>query len=262
MDSPINHISINDIFWLQIKSHLVSFGFKGLPDDVHYTISFSDLSTKVNLHVTKNVSDHTNKPQVKIIEIEKDLLEKIAPELMKKVLRMQLQPLDIDELKNNYEDAIGFIPYDELSRPEYQSVTEKRLIEMFSDIARIRKKTKLKISGDIDQRFEAWTNSEDTQREIIDAIIELPIEISKKVMGGVILTPDQTIQAISLNGKWYSLKTDLKPAKILEVCIGPVLAKQIVWKAKRALVIVKYANSYSDTEPMNKPVHLVLQKKE
>ena len=258
MTATIDHININDIFWIHIKDHLVTFGFKGLPEDTHFTISFDDKSPDINLHVTKNVSDPKNKPKITVVRINKTLLEKVAPSLTLSILNKLLQPIDIDELKNRYNHDLGYITFDNFGHSDSFSLTEQKLIDSFKDISRFKKKTRLKIEGNIEKRLESIANSKDLQTSIFKNMVELSTEFQKPFEVGIIISEENILQVIRINNKWFTLKTDLKPSDLLTAFVNPRLCKHLIWKTKRALVAVKNAETYSETKHLNKPVRLVL----
>lgn len=259
MTKTIDHISINDVFWVQFKSHLVSFGFKGLPDNIHFTIGFDDRSPDINLHITKNVADQTNKPKIRIACIDKILLEEIVPSLSVAMLNKFLQPIDLEELKRKYDYDLGFISLDSFEHSDRYSLTEQKLIDSFKDISKFKRKTRLKIQGDIENRLEAFSTSEEMQSLLLDNMVELTTEFQKPVDGGMIISEDSTLQVIRLNDKWFTLRTDLKPFDLLTTFINSKLANHLIWKTKRALVNIKNAETYADIQPLDKPVRLIRQ---
>ena len=259
MAKKIDHISINDTFWIQFKSHLVTFGFKGLPHRTHFTISFDERSTDINIHVTKNATDPKDKPQIKIVVIAKQHLEENASALTFSMLNKMLKPLDMKELRAKYNYDLGFISFDSLQNSEASSLTKQRLIDSFKDISRFRRKTRLKVEGDIEKQFESFATSEKLQQTLLDNIVELSDEFEKNVEGGIVLTEDNTLQVIRINERWFTIRTDISPFDIFCAFVNPKLARHLVWKTKRALVAVKHAKKYSDTENLNKPIRLVRQ---
>lgn len=259
MTATIDHISINDIFWIQFKSHLISFGFKGLPEDTHFTVGFDDRSPDINFHVTKNSVDPKDKPQIKIVIIDKQLLEEDTPPLTLAMLNKMLKPLNMEELKAKYDYDLGFISFDSLQNSEASSLTKQRLIDSFKDISRFRRRTRLKVEGDIDMRLESFATSKELQKSILGNIVELSEEFEKNVEGGMVLTEDNTLQVIRINERWFKIRTDIKPFDLLCAFVNPQLAKHLIWQTKRALIAVKNASKYSDTAHLNKPIRLVRQ---
>lgn len=259
MVETIDHISINDIFWIQFKSHLVSFGCKGLPDGTHFTIGFDERSTDINFHVTKNTTDPKDKPQIKIVIIDKQTFEEVTPSLALSMLNKILKPLDMKKLKAKYNYDLGFISFDSLQNSEASFLTEQCLIDGFKDISRLKRKTRLKVEGDIEKRLESFATSEQLQQTLLNNKVELSDEFEKYVEGGMVLMEDNTLQVIRINERWFTIRTDIKPFDILCAFVKPKLACHLVWKTKRALVAVKHAKKYSDTENLNRPIRLIRQ---
>jgi hypothetical protein len=154
----IDHISINDFFWIKFAPQMINFGFQGLPKSIHYTIAFSDKSSDINFHVTKETQDPKNKPKIEIVRMDKKLLqewfEKILPKLSISFLNNLLQPLDIVELKERHNDNLGFISFESLKNTNEYLLTEQKLIDSFKEISRVRKKTRLKVEGNIEERLD------------------------------------------------------------------------------------------------------------
>ena len=141
-DLKLDYFKIENFGWINIRPHLISFGLNLLPDDIHFTIGFDERTSDINLHLTKNVSDKNNKPQIKIIVIEKKLFEEIIPEITLNLLYSFLTPISIDELKTKY-DEIGFLSFDKLDNFEGYSFNE--LLENYKENLKIERKKKLKI---------------------------------------------------------------------------------------------------------------------
>ena len=259
MTKTIDSLSINDLFWVQIKEHLISFRFKGIPIDTHFTIGFDERSPDINLHITKNTADPTNKPKITIVTIDKTLLKQDINSLALKLLNKILQPFDINEYKSKYDYNLGFISFENLQNTNSVSITEQGLIDSFKDISEIKNKTRLKIKGDFENRLETFAKSEKLQSEIFDNIVELTEEFTTLVDGGMIISEDNTVQVIRFNDKWFTLRTDLKPIDFVTLLVNSDLAKLLFYKTKRALVIVKNSNTFDDTRQHNKPIRLVRQ---
>ena len=73
-DKKINWFKIKGLGWVQINPHLLSFGYKSLPKDVHFTISWNG-EKYIDLHLTRNVSDKDDKPCIPILKIEQEEME-------------------------------------------------------------------------------------------------------------------------------------------------------------------------------------------
>jgi hypothetical protein len=71
----LDYISIDKFFWLRFNENFISFGFYGLPSDIHLTVSYHANDTHVNFHLTKNIETADRKPKIEICRIEKSLLE-------------------------------------------------------------------------------------------------------------------------------------------------------------------------------------------
>ena len=57
----INRFKIKGLGWVQLNPHLLSFGHKNLPKDVHFTISWNG-EKDIDFHLTRNVFNKDDKP--------------------------------------------------------------------------------------------------------------------------------------------------------------------------------------------------------
>ncbi|MBI1184146.1 hypothetical protein GC194_07735 [bacterium] len=258
MTRTIDHISVNDLFWIQFKSHLISFGFKGLPDGIHFTIGFDSRTPDANLHVTKNHSDPKDKPKIKIFVIDKALLEEIAPSLSLSMLNSLLEPIDIDNLQLESKSDLGFISFNNIENSALSAISEQKLIDSFKDISRFRKKSRLKIKGNFEERLENFVQDNEYQQEMMKKLerLDLTEEFKSPVEGGIILTSDNILYVIRINALWYTFKTDLKFSDIFTGIMDARLVRHLIWKTKRAIIQVKNAETYLDTKKYDNPIRL------
>lgn len=262
MTKIIDHFSINDLFWIHFKSHLTSFGFKGLPHSIHFTIGYDGRSKDVNLHLTKNHSEPKNKPKIKILIIDKKTLEEIAPSLYLRLFIAFFEPLDIDDFKPQTND-LGYLSIKNLETSSWLERSEQILIDYFKDISRIRKKTRLKINGDVEKVFEKVIQDDSFQHEAIEKInlLDLSREFNGTIDSGAILTRKGVLYVIRINNNWYSLKEDVKYNDIFNELIDRRLMRLLVWKTKRAIIHLKNSETYLDTKIYDNPIRLKRSKK-
>lgn len=71
MSTQIDNISINDVLWLRVQGHMISFRFHGMQEDVHFSISYNSNSPDINFHITRNTENADNKPKIEIARIKK-----------------------------------------------------------------------------------------------------------------------------------------------------------------------------------------------
>lgn len=260
MIKTINYISINDSFWIQIKSDLITFGYKGLPNGVHFTFVYDSNSPDLNFHVTKNSSEsnNINKPKIKIVVIDKKDFEDILPSLTLSILNKILIPIDIKHLNEKSKYGLGFLSYDNLEKLELYSFIERMFLESFDDISRLKRKTRLKIEGNIEKQLDNFVSSDVMKKLLFENIVDLSFEFEKKVDFGMVLSEDLVLQVLRINNCWYKIKTDIVPLDLLTAILTPQLVKHLVLKTKRAIVAVKNSKTYSDTECLNKPIRLTI----
>lgn len=261
MTKIIDYLSINDLFWVQIKTHLISFGFKGLPIDTHFTIGFDSRSPDINLHITKNTNDLKNKPKITIVTIDKTLLGQDINLIAFRLLNIIFEPFDFKEYKKNYDYNLGFISFEKFKNSNSSSLMEQDLINCFKEIAAIKKNTRLKINGDIERTFENFTKSKQNVSTICNNIIEISSEFTPFLESGIIISNDAILNVVLYNDMWHTIKTDIKPIDFASALLNIDLVKRLVYMTKRAIIKVKNSETFDDTRKFNIPIRLVRQQR-
>lgn len=251
----INHFSVNDDFWFHIKPHLVSFGFKWLPKNVHFTVVFDENERDVNFHVTKNTSDNLTKPQIKIFRIDRIFFNSDIEWAVFLLLNKFLVFVDIEELLNQSRDKLYFLPFDDLSGSEK---IETKLIGDINTISKYkRNKTRMKLAGDVTATLKNFVSTEDMQSVIFENLAE--VRSKSKITGdrGIIISGKNCISVIKINEEWYTFRTDLKPIDLLSTFVRLKDGKYLYWRVMRAIVAIKLARTYENVEHFDKPFRLI-----
>lgn len=257
------NISINKDCWIRFGEGYISIGSDTyLPKDIHYTISFNPNKPDLNFHITKNVSDYENKPQIKICVIDKKFLfdEELILGMMLPIIFKELVPVDIEALKKTNNDLIGFIPLKIYSEGETSEFFERKFSEELNKISTV-KRNRIKIKGDLEKSAKNFIKSDDIINSINENIIELPSNPDAMPFGGTIVTGERQIHALFINGNWYEYK-ELRNMNFLDSIIDPSLVKSIRRKFMESLVHLKKAKTYQYTEHLNNPIRLEIRKKD
>lgn len=248
----IDNISVNDDFWIQFKDALISFGGKALPKDIHYTISFEANSPYLNFHITKNVSNQRNKPQIKILKISKQTLLEVQEKIAYTVLSNLLEPLKIEDLKMDCQ----YFSLNNLLNSNKVELFENRIIECFRDISKIRKKTRLKIRGDVEKSLINIGESEELTSIIENDLSIFSSDSGNNEAGIVFFNDDEVLLVIWICGICYTIKENIKLLDLLLSIIPEKTAKSLIWKTKRGIIAIKSATSYEEIKHLDKPVLL------
>jgi hypothetical protein len=158
--SEINSISINEVFWVRFESHSINLGFKGLPLHVHFTISFSPKSDDINFHITKNNGTENDKPKIEILRINKQILEEDAEKLSLKLLFRVLEEIPFSEIDSAY-----FLPIGD-NNSDTSKLVENKMHEKFKDSMEMKGKKKLKMTGDLENKFKEFATDADLIKKL------------------------------------------------------------------------------------------------
>jgi hypothetical protein len=244
-----NHLSVEGLFWAKITHNQIGFGLNNLPENVHFTIAFNASSPDINLHVTKNTRNES-KPKVEIFRIDKKLLEELALGITKRLMFSLLEPFDVANL-------IGteYISFTKAEQSDAHPEVERLVKERFKSITKIKQKTRVKV-GSIEEAFPDFPESEKIIGYFNNSTYALPEKPTLSAEVGMLMG-EQQVLIIGLEGKWYKYKTDLQIRELLTGVFGEELSKQLILRTKKAIVRVRNAESYLDTQVHDNHFRLV-----
>lgn len=253
----INHVSILETFWLRFQPHHINFGFDCIPAEVHFTLVFDERYSKINLHITKNTVSSINKPKITIFEIEKSEVEKGSTNSFLGLLQKVLIPLDIKQLKMKNGNKISFLSFNDIEDTEAEILIKQKLFESFRNNMIVKRKSRLKIKGDLEKGFSLFSTSEELHSKFKDKITCLPTKYLCSVEAGIIITGKSTFAVIRIDKDWYSINTELTLEDYIGVFMKTDDVKHLIWKVKRAIVSIQKAKTYSDVEHLDVPVQVI-----
>lgn len=251
----IDNISINDQFWVQFKDSLISYGLKVLPKNVHFTLSFENESEDINFHITKETG-LKDKPQIKILLINKARLIDMLPTTLNIMFNMLFKRLNVRRLKRKYKSS-QFFPFDFIESPEAQSVLETEFVNGFKPITKLRKKTRLKINGNIEDQMSSMIESKQFQDMIFNFAYQEARKSNYQPAKGVVMLPTGAIGVFCIGQQWYSMRRDIKIKEFIGSVISSEMITEINWKIKRSLIAIKHAECYQDVKHLNDPIRLL-----
>ncbi len=243
---------------MQLKSHLWSFGFKGLPSDQHFTFA-KNSNSGINFHLTKNIHDPEypkKKPAIPILELDKEIIDSDINSLFLKMFFGMLNEINIEEIKNKAK--LTFLSFDDLKYDDNYQETQKDLFKKFEDISKITKKTRLKVSGEWTDRLVSITESE----KMLDLINRNTNDFNnvnlKDIDGGILVSEGNILSVIKIYEKWYELSTNKKPIEMFKTVLDEKIANFLWYNIRRSIVILKSVNTWRQTENYYRPVKLTL----
>jgi|GEM_PF-3886082 len=235
MTAIINNISINDDLWLTVTEKMLSFQFKGMNKDIHFTISYNTHSADINFHATRNTGNDNDKPHIEITRISKDLLEELVPSLALALLNKMLLPINLKSFGRKCRHSHYGILFFPISG-SIETVTEKTLIKGFKPISRVRK-NRLKIKGDVEQCIKNIIGEENViEQNFLQGLAWLPKKFDEEVSSGFIITKRYQGIGVRMKNRWFSFNKEAKLIDILGAFMPYDLAKHLIFKT-----IVAYA---------------------
>ncbi len=252
---------MNDLVWIQFKPHLISFRFKGIPTNIHFTISFNKNSDFINLHLTKNnkLNENESKPKIEILRLRKNDLNELTPQFIYFFINQMLEKIDILTLNTtDYQ----FLPLDIFDTKEDDSY-KKMIIENFKDISNIKRKNRLKIKGDIESKVVDLATDDYILEIIENKMTNLESLKDDIVRGGMYIKDNgEILNLIKIHNEWFELNLNLKPTEILSKIFGEDYSNYLIKYTKESLINIEKTNNYEDCKSLNNPLILELKKEE
>lgn len=246
MKKPQLHISLEGGNFFRITEDLLNFGYQDLPDKVHFSISSNHDKTLINLHVTREIADRKNKPQIKIIEMPKldvmPFLRDIALVLFDYNYELQQLPYQQNLSRKDFYKKVAFLPFDELTN--VPSIWNKTGI----------KKGKLRLTQPNLSKLESWAANSSVQRRIANQFTTLPWRPYQKPQSGFLVSPFITGPVLILNGNYYCQREQIEPLKILKNLLGDIPACKLLVKMRNALRDIVKAKNWQDSQQYSEPL--------
>ncbi|TRW23612.1 hypothetical protein FMM05_13200 [Flavobacterium zepuense] len=253
----IRNLEIND-FWCRLSDRVFSIGLGILPKDIHCTLVFDNLLEDVNFHLTKNTANHNDKPQIKIVIINKEVLYQMAEDILPSFFTNILERFDMKSYREKHNDEVGFISTTEIENSDLEAVFKNAISEAFSDISKIKSAgKKLEIKGDINSKLENFVIKDELVDFIFNTAEAIEESYEKSLDGGILLTQEEATHIFRIDSEWYTFK-NLSVFELLSLFVTRKTAYQIICRTINALEVLKEAKTYGDTEKYNYPIRIVL----
>ena len=232
---------------------------ENIPKDVHFTIGYNAETQEINLHITRNVRDQSDKPKIIVAKFHLDALNEALPQIAKRMLNVFLVPVVVNTSRK---------------RPKYGR-TEKRLFLDFSALeseSAYKEGEFLETAGKHFQKkggkgkyemmssfipgMEQWSRTTFDSRGMRASIFPLKKVDGAKPVTGYLISPEFNGMAMILDGGLYAIKTNITIREFADVILGKKIAMQVKASINGAIAIVSQAETYADTKDLSKPVRL------
>jgi hypothetical protein len=248
MKKPQAHISIEGGNFLRLTESLVNFGFGDLPDHVHFSLSWHRDSPLANFHVTREVKDPNDKPQVRIVEIPKSDLKQLQPLIANTVFHAVYEPLAVLYQQNlsrkDFYKKVAFMSFDDVG-----------FIPSIWDKSKV-KKGKLRMTEHSLSALETWASQPNVQQHMAKQFLTLPWRFSRGAQNGYLISPSYSGPVIFINGQYFKPRESFKPGNILRDLMGDSLARALMAKTARALRQIQTLNDRQTSTQYSQPLLL------
>ena len=247
----IDNLYFIDHFFVRLSPRVANFRYNELQNDVHLSFSYGASNKRYNVHVSRNIGQPENKPQIVIFKIEKELFQRALTILSVDIFEIFYRPLNVA-----YHQGLSkrrFAKKVKLLETKLPEVVELKMRDLFLN-ATIQRGSQLEIYPEIIDQFKKWASKKATQRLLRKQIIGLPWEISNQPKTGYLISPVYHGVVLISDGCYYVPKEDIEPIRILNSYLGDALTKRIIFKTLLAIKRVSIASSKADTLKYYDPI--------
>lgn len=252
--SQLNKLVIEDIWMIRFSENVTSFWFKGLPEKMHFSVSHRSGDLYWNLHLTKNVTDPTDKPKITICKIRTKNLTTDFENLCRYFMSQILEPYPMH--RNRRKQAGYLIKHEDLQNGEAFERFRKGMTSAFNKCSKRVGKKVFRVRKNAEAEMTAWASSRENQHRILGGSRRVPLRFSKNIESGILLTEKEVTGVVMFGGKLYRLKQGVAAQDVFLSLISPALLTQLHEKILHAIPRVLAASSYKQVERWDNPVEV------
>lgn len=237
----------------------VSFSFEGLPDGIHFTISWTN-PNNINLHITKNTGDSPDKPKIIIAIWNKNFVDAFMPYIPAIIIGKLYEPLSFKKYSRQSRKNIRIVYFDEIENQVNNSTIEDDISKIFNRHSSIKKK-KLKIKTTLENDLLPFLRSSPIGIVFINNLRSLNPNsfASESSRCGLIFMGNKKYHFVTYKNRCFILKKRRNIQEFFKLFMKSELVDSLTTKIKKALIEIQNASTYTDTIPHNTPYQLFLE---
>lgn len=254
----LNKIVFEEKLMFRFTDNVINLWFEGLPRDVHFSLSLNKDNQDINLHVTREVNNPGNKPKYEVFVIARDICDDIGNDFGRYILHKTL--IEFDVAKFNSVVTPRFISHDKMKGDEFYLAIEEQLTQSASHFLKYKGKKELRIKNNAVRELEKLTPDEVAFMELYNAAPEVAEVFVENIQSGIIVTDKDVHSVIHHNGKWYLPNNNLSIKNLMIGFCGEKLARQLFYRLKKGVTIVRKANSFEEVKYLYKRFRIIKTK--
>jgi len=253
----IRGLSFKDIFWIQSGDKRISFRWERLSETMHFTISWNH-PTRVNIHLTNNIGDSNNKPQIKIAVWEKDDIDDFLSFVPHALFKKILKPIYLSQYPRRLRRNARIYFFDEVENSKERVTFKKSISNILERNSKVKKK-QLKILPQIESELPFLISETKTLIQCKYKWIRKENFDSEKARAGVIVIGNSALPFICLKGTCYTLNTKFSIINLLRSFMNYDFAEQLLKYIEESIERIKEAKSFQGAQPHSNPFKLFIE---
>ncbi|MBL7723614.1 MAG: hypothetical protein JNK27_05670 [Chitinophagaceae bacterium] len=210
------------------------------------------------MHVTREVNNSGNKPKYEVFVIARDICDDIGNDFGRYILYKTLTEFDVSKL--NSEVVPKFISHDNMKEHEFYFSIEEQLTQAASSFLKYKGRKELRVKNNAVDELEKLTLDESAFIELYNAAPEIAEVSGENIQSGIIITDKNSYSVIHYYGKWYLPNNNITLCDLMIGFCGDKLARQLFYRIKKGITIVRKANSFDEVKHLYKRFRIIKTK--
>jgi hypothetical protein len=254
----LTKISLEGKLMFRFTDNVLNLWYEGLPKDVHFSLSINENISNINLHITREVNNPGNKPKYEIFVIDRKICDDIGNDFGRYILHKTLIEFDVSKL--NSELAPKFISHDNMKEQDFYFSIEEQLTQAASNFLKYKGRKELRVKNNAVDELEKLTPDESAFIELYNAASEIAEVSDENIQSGIIITDKNSYSVIYYYGKCYLPNNNITLNDLMIGFCGEKLTKQLFYRIKKGIVIVRNANSFEEVKHLYKRFRIIKTK--
>jgi hypothetical protein len=245
--------------WVEIEDGRVSFRYRDLPEDVHFTLSWKN-EDNINFHVTRNTADSLNKPKIPIVKWDREFADRFSPFIPALVLRHLFTPASFGNYSRSSRKNIRVIFFDELEQNLNHFKIYEKATAVFKQYSSIKGKKKLRINPAIAHSLQTLLTTGEISSLLFSHVRALKRNTfnSPTPRSGIIIG-HKMHTFIAHKNQCYLLNERKSLPDLLKIFMKPELIEGLTNKIIEAIAQIKQAKDYEGIRHLDTPYQLYLE---
>ncbi|MDO6435581.1 hypothetical protein Q4E93_33515 [Flavitalea sp. BT771] len=250
--------------WINMAESVASFPWPGLPEDVHFSVSYAPNTDEMNLHLSRNLPGlpSGDKPRIRIAQWPKAEAEEMARLLFIRYWQQFWEPFDMPKFQYRRSakgQAARYCSISRLLKPGGRHVIQRRLkSELLTHLTRKRNGRELILREELIPSLERLMLQPDFFWTMVDQFKRVPRQFTGPMEMGLLRTRDFSGIVVRLQGQWFTFRRAVDWVSLFRSFFEPEVFEALQQKLAEAIRVISEATTGEDTRSFHAPFNLTI----